>query len=241
MPTPTLQPASSNPMPIDSPTPAQPDFADGYAARLEKCYSGAVYDVLRAMGHPNQVLPNTIRPLLPERSLAGRVYTISGRAKPNLNGHQTLLSWTEMLSRAPKGSVVMMQPNDSTMAHMGELSSETMTLRGVRGYIVDGGCRDSSFIRNIGFQVFCRYFTPVDIVGRWQAETFGEPIIIGGVTIHTGDYVMADYDGAVIIPAALIEEVTSRVEEVLCTESLVRKAILEGVDPKEAYLRHGEF
>ena len=236
-----IQSTDTDPMTADSPTPARTDFTDGYAERLEKCYSGAVYDVLRAMGHPNQVLPDTIRPLLPERRLAGRIYTIGGHAKPNLDGHQTLLSWTEMLSRAPKGGVVMMQPNDSTMAHMGELSSETLLLRGVRGFIVDGGCRDSAFIRNIGFQVFCRYFTPVDVVGRWQAETFGEPIVIGGVTIHTGDHVMADHDGVVIIPAVLIEEVTSRVEEVLCTESLVRKAILEGVDPKEAYLRHGKF
>lgn len=220
---------------------AQADFTDGYAERLEQCYSGAVYDVLRAMGHPNQVLPSTLRPLLPERSLAGRIYTIGGHAKPNLDGHQTLLSWTEMLSRAPRGGVVMMQPNDSTMAHMGELSSETMTLRGVRGYIVDGGCRDSAFIRRIGFRVWCRYYTPVDVVGRWEAETFGEPIHIGGVTIHTGDYAMADYDGVVIIPAAIVEQVTRKVEEVLQTESLVRKAILEGVDPKQAYLRHGKF
>lgn len=217
------------------------DFTDEYAGRLEACYSGAVYDVLRAMGHPDQVLPQDIRPLLPERKLAGRIYTISGNAKPNLDGHQTLLSWTELLSRAPKGSVVMVQPNDLTMAHMGELSSETLQFRGVRGYIVDGGCRDSDFIKRIGFRVWCRYFTPVDIVGRWEAETFGEPITIGGVTIRTGDYVLADFDGAVIIPGGLVDEVTRRVEEVLKTESLVRKAILEGVDPKEAYLKYGKF
>ena len=214
-----------------------PDLAD----RLEKCYSGAVYDVLRAMGHPNQVLPQTIRPLLPERKLAGSVYTISGHGKPNLDGNQTLLSWTEMLSRAPKASVAIMQPNDSTMAHIGELSSVTMTLRGVRGYIVDGGCRDSDFIKNIGFRVWCRYFTPVDVVGRWEAETFGEPITIGGVQIQTGDYVLADFDGVVIIPGAIAEQVVERVEEVLRTENLVRKAILEGVDPKEAYLKYGKF
>ena len=97
---------------MEKPAPApsgQADFTDGYSDRLEKCYSGAVYDVLRAMGHPNQVLPSTLRPLLPDRSLAGRIYTIGGHAKPNLDGHQTLLSWTEMLSRAPRGSVVMMQ------------------------------------------------------------------------------------------------------------------------------------
>ncbi|MBT8037700.1 MAG: RraA family protein [Verrucomicrobiae bacterium] len=215
--------------------------ATGLSDRLEACYTGAVYDVLRAKGYPNQVLPQTIRPLLPERKLAGKIYTISGSAKPNLDGHQTLLSWTEMLSRAPSGSVVMVQPNDSTMAHMGELSSETMTLRGVRGYIVDGGCRDSAFIRNIGFRVFCRYYTPVDVVGRWEAETFGEPIVIGGVTIHSGDYVLADDDGIVVIPGAMIEEVVTEVETVLNTESLVRKAILDGMDPKEAYLKYGKF
>jgi len=209
--------------------------------RLEHCYSGAIYDVLRAIGYPNQVLPQTIRPLLPERKLAGPVYTIGGHGKPNLDGHQTLLSWTEMLSRAPQGSVTIMQPNDSTMAHMGELSSETMLLRGVRGFIVDGGCRDSEFIKTIGFPVWCRYFTPVDVVGRWEAETFGEPITIGGVVIRSGDYVMGDFDGVVIIPGEIAGQVTTRVEEVLQTESLVRKAILQGVDPKEAYLKYGKF
>lgn len=223
------------------PTSSTPCGLDSLAERLEKCYSGAVYDVLRAKGFPNQTLPQSIRPLLPDRPLAGRIYTIEGHSKPNLDGHQTLLSWTEMLSRAPSDSVVLVQPNDSTMAHMGELSSETMTFRGVRGYVVDGGCRDSAFIRRIGFRVFCRYFTPVDVVGRWEAETFGEPINIGGVTIRTGDYLMADFDGAVVIPGHIAESVTAKVEEVLQTENLVRKAILSGTDPKEAYLKHGKF
>jgi regulator of RNase E activity RraA len=217
------------------------DLETDYTARLEPAYSGAVYDVLRAMGYPNQVLPNTIRPLLPEKKLIGPAYTVSGHTKPHLDGHQTLLQWTAFLSKSPRGSVVIMQPNDSTLSHMGELSSETLQLRGVKGYIADGGCRDSDFIRKIGFPVFCRYYTPVDIVGRWVAETFGEPIVIGGVTIHTGDYVFADFDGIVIIPKASLEEVVDKVDTVLKTENLVRKAILEGVDPQEAYLKYGKF
>jgi len=124
---------------------------------------------------------------------------------------------------------------------MGELSSETLQLRGIRGYIVDGGCRDSEFISKIGFKVFCKYFTPVDVVGRWVPEEFAAPINIGQVTIETGDYVMADRDGIVIIPQAIVEEVVEKTEEVLQTESLVRKAILEGVDPQEAYLKYGKF
>ena len=209
--------------------------------RLEKCYSGAVYDVLRAIGYEQQTLPKEIRPLDIDKKLAGQVYTVSGHYDDALDPHETLLQWTGLLSKAPKGSVVICQPNDDTLSHMGELSSETLQLRGIRGYIVDGGCRDSDFINRIGFKVFCKYFTPVDVVGRWVADEFAKPIVIGGVTIHTGDYVMADRDGIVIIPGKIAEEVIEKTEEVLRTESLVRKAILEGVDPQEAYLKYGKF
>lgn len=209
--------------------------------RLKPIYSGAIYDVLRAMGHPRCVLPSDIRPITLDRRLTGKIYTVSGQPTESVDDHETLLRWTELLSKAPSDTVVVCQPNDSTMAHMGELSAETMVIRGVRGYIVDGGCRDTEFIKRIGFQVFCRYFTPRDVVGRWVADGFGEAISIGEVDIHTGDYVVADRDGVVVIPESLAEEAVSKAEEVLRTENLVRKAILEGGDPKEAYLKYGKF
>ena len=212
-----------------------------WAERLEKCYSGAVYDVLRAMGYPNQTLPNHIRPLDEDKKLAGQIYTVTGSYKDGLDPHETLLNWTGLLSKAPGGSVVVCQPNDDTLSHMGELSSETLQLRGIRGYIVDGGCRDSAFIKRIGFKVFCKYYTPVDIVGRWVATGYGEPITIGNVKIRTKDFIMADRDGVVVIPQEIATEVIEKTEEVLKTESLVRKAIMNGVDPQEAYLKYGKF
>jgi regulator of RNase E activity RraA len=218
-----------------------PDNADAQTTRLLNCYTGAVYDVLRSMGHPNCVLPSTIRPLTSDTKLAGPIFTVNGHVDHTLDAHTSLLRWTALLSKAPSGSVVICQPNDSTLAHMGELSAETLQFRGVRGYIADGGCRDSGFIERIGFRVFCRYFTPIDVVGRWAADHFEQPITIGGVTIRSGDYVLADRDGVVIIPAAMVGDVVTRTEEVMQTENLVRKAILQGVDPQEAYLKHGKF
>jgi regulator of RNase E activity RraA len=112
---------------------------------------------------------------------------------------------------------------------------------GVRGYVVDGGCRDSAFIEKLGFPVFCRYYTPVDIVGKWQAHAYGERINIGGVSIDKDDFLIADRDGIVIIPKAVVPEVVQKVEEVLQSENQVRSAILKGVDPVEAYLKFGKF
>jgi regulator of RNase E activity RraA len=226
---------------LSQPRPEKPNFDDDYSDRLEKCYTGAVYDVLRAMGWPDQILPRTIRPLDPARALAGRIFTISGHADFTADGHTTLLEWTRMLSKAPGGSVVVCQPNDDTLAHMGELSAETFVYKGVRGYLCDGGCRDTVRILQAGLRVWFRYHTPRDVVGRWVPDGFGDPIVIGGVSIRTGDYLMADRDGALIIPAGIIDEVTGKVEDVLRTENKVRTAILRGVDPVEAYMKHRKF
>jgi 4-hydroxy-4-methyl-2-oxoglutarate aldolase len=209
--------------------------------RLGSCYSGAVYDVLRAKGYVKQTLPHYIRPLNLQHKLAGPIFTIHGKRDDSLDANQSLLKWCELLSKAPANTVLVCQPNDHTLAHMGELSSETLVYKKVLGYIVDGGCRDSAFIEALGFPVFCRYFTPVDVVGKWAATTLGEPIQIGEVTVRTGDFVLADRDGIVIIPAAIASEVVQQTEEVLRTENLVRKAILQGVDPVAAYLQYGKF
>ena len=211
------------------------------AERLRGCYSGAVYDVLRAKGFEEQTLPQYIRPLNLRHKVAGPVFTIQGARSDSLDAHQTLLKWCELLSKAPADTVIVCQPNDHTLAHMGELSSETLAFKKVLGYIVDGGCRDSAFIDALGFPVFCKYFTPVDVVGRWVATAFGESIQIGEVSVATGDYVLADRDGIVVIPAEIAAEVVQQTEDVLHTENLVRKAILQGVDPVAAYLQYGKF
>jgi 4-hydroxy-4-methyl-2-oxoglutarate aldolase len=218
-------------------TPAPADLTE----RLEACHAAAVHDVLRAMGHGNCVLPPEIRALDPARKLAGEIFTVSGHLDNSLDPHHTLLEWTGLLSRAPAGKVLVCQPNTHAVALMGELSAETLQFRGVRGYVVDGGCRDAGFILDIGFPVFCSFNTPKDIVGRWVPDRFGEPVTIGEVTIASGDWLLADRDGVVIIPGALAAEVVARTEAVMHQENQVRTAILSGMDPREAYLEYGKF
>ena len=208
---------------------------------LQNAYSGAVFDVLRSLGYHHQALPYSIRPLSITHRLVGPVFPIEGRRDDMLDDNETLLRWCKLLSNAPSGYVLVCQPNDSTVSHMGELSSETLLFKGVKGYVVDGGCRDSAFIDKLGFPVFCRYYTPVDIVGKWAAFAFGDPITIGGVSLRIDDFIVADRDGAVIIPKEILDEVVQKVEQVLQTENKVRTAILNGVDPVDAYLEFGKF
>ena len=65
--------------------------------------------------------------------------------------------------------------------------------------------------------------------------------MIENVRINPGDYVVGDRDGAVIIPQGVAAEVVQKAEAVIQTENLVRKAILQGTHPLEAFDKYGRF
>jgi 4-hydroxy-4-methyl-2-oxoglutarate aldolase len=209
--------------------------------RLERCYTGAVHDVLRMMGHENIVLPPAIKAIRPGTKVAGPAWTVSGHIDRTKTRDETLLGWCTLLARALAGHVVVCQPNNHEVALMGELSAQTLQARGVRGYVVDGGSRDTDLVLEQGFPVFCAFLTPSDIVQRWIPDRYGEPVTIGAVTIATGDYVLGDRDGVVVIPQDLALDVIAKTEDVVATESDMRRALVGGMDPVEAYEKYGKF
>ena len=209
--------------------------------RLARCYTGAVHDVLRMMGRDDIVLPPAIKAIAPGTRLAGPVWTVAGHIDRTRSRHECLLGWCTLLARAPAGHVVVCQPNNHEVALMGELSAQTLQARGVLGYVVDGGSRDTDLVLEQGFPVFCSFLTPSDIVECWVPDRYGEPVTIGSVTISTGDYLLGDRDGVVIIPQALAAEVVAKTEEVVATESDMRRALVGGMDPVEAYEKYGKF
>ena len=211
------------------------------SVRLSKCYASAIHDVLREMGYGNCVLPPEIQALERGQKLAGEIYTISGSIDQTLSRHESLLLWSQVLSKVPGGKVLICQPNTHAVALMGELSARALMVKGTKGYLMDGHCRDVEEIIDAGFSVFCRLATPADIVERWRYNSLGNPITIGTVTIRSGDYIIADMDGAVIIPQEVIEDVVSKTEDVMATESEMRLAILDGMDPEQAYLKFRKF
>ena len=214
---------------------------DKLTERLSKCYASAVHDVLREKGFGNCVLPPEIQALKRGQKLFGEIYTVSGHIDYTLSRHGSLLLWSQVLSKVPNKKVIVCQPNTHSVALMGELSARALMVKETKGYLMDGHCRDVEEIIEAKFPVFCRLSTAADIVERWKYDTLGMPITIGSVTICSGDFIIADMDGAVIIPKEVAEEVITKTEEVMFTESEMRKAILSGMDPQQAYLKFKKF
>lgn len=213
------------------------DIAD----RLQTCHSAVVHDVMKDLGLPVRVLPRTIAGVSPTMKVAGPVFTVRGRPDPSLDKHSSLYEWAGLLSRAPRGHVVVCQPQDDLRALFGGLSAEALAIKGVRGYIVDGGCRDVQAIADQGFPVFARFNTPIDIVCAWRAEAYAEPLAIGGLQVLPTDHVLADRDGIVLIAGADVERVVAAAQAKMATEGDMARAIRAGEDPQAAYLRFRVF
>jgi len=209
---------------------------------LSKLNSSIVHDALRTEGLINQTLSSEIKPLNFKKVLTGKIWTLSGKLEKKASVHDTLMSWTKFLSNAEPDTVVVCQPNNYSIALMGELSAETLKKRKIKGYIADGGCRDVTRIKNeIKLPVYCRFNTPKDIAGRWIVKSMGKPITINKIIINSGDYLVADEDGIVIIPKKIIKIIINKAKKDLNSENKMRTAILNGEDPQKAYLKYRKF
>ncbi len=213
------------------------------AERAAKLYTGALTDVLDELGERGCTLPPNLLPLREGMRLAGPAFPVEGVPAVQLDRDASIRGILTMFGEVPAHHVVVYQTHDeaSTAAHLGELSAISLRARGCVGAVIDGGCRDIEIILTEEFPVFCRYTTPADAVPRWRIEHWNRPVTVGAVRVEPGDYVVADRDGIVVVPAALLDEVFERAEVVVATENEIRTAVRAGVAPLEAYDKYGIF
>ena len=212
--------------------------------RFAAIYTAALADILDARGYHDQTLPPTIGPLEQGSHLAGPAYTVKGAPATNRDEASYDLAIRKvlaMLGDVPEGDVAVYSCDQDIAAHLGELSVTSLKARGVAGCVLDGGCRDVSFIRDQGFPVFTRFVTPEDSTWRWELEATQVPVAIGRVRIEPGDWIVGDDDGVVVVPAAIAEDVLVEAEAKAVTESEIRAAVRNGMAPLEAYERYGTF
>jgi 4-hydroxy-4-methyl-2-oxoglutarate aldolase len=214
---------------------------DVLAARFARMYTAALADVMDARGMRRQTLPPSLRPLAPGMRLAGPAFTVEGRAAPHGEYDAALRTVLTMLGDVPAGHVAVYACRDGESAHLGELSVTSLKARGCAGVVLDGGCRDVDFIVREGFPVFSSHITPMDSTWRWRLTATQRRLDIGGVLIEPGDWIVADADGVVSVPAAVAEDVLADAEAKAATESEIRTAVREGMLPLEAYERFGTF
>ncbi|HEY0854973.1 MAG TPA: RraA family protein [Devosia sp.] len=218
------------------------------AVRLKQLYTAAVYDIMDAMGLPNQCLDLGIKPLDRGMRIAGPAFTIACAADARVDweyDNDEVKRFT-FFRRMYRGCVVVVSSGGENRAgHWGELMSMSAQARGAAGVIVDGGVRDGNIL--LGMQdwpVFTRYLSPIESRGRTRIRAIEEPIAVAGsltsqVRIVPGDWIFGDMDGVVVIPAKNVEEVARRAEDMGGIEDLARAEIRNGADVTAVFEKYG--
>ena len=126
---------------------------------------------------------------------------------------------------------------EAPSAFWGELFSTAARARGAVGVVVDGLVRDQARIRELGFPVYARGARPTDSLGRISIKERDTTIEVAGVSVATGDLVVADLDGVAVVPKDAIEEVATRAIEKATTENRARQMLEDGAFLRDAWDR----
>lgn len=206
----------------------------------EHLYAAVICDSLDELGYRNQAMNERIRPLVAgSQILVGRAKTILAVDVYHIceNPYEKEI---EALDSVKPGEVVIAATNQSTRNGMwGELLSTSSKMRGARGAIVDGLIRDSRKIMELDFPVYCAGFKPVDSKGRGLVVDYDCPVEAGDVVIFPGDIIFADFDGVVVIPQTVVDEVVERALGKVTGENNTRRELIEGKLLREVYEKYG--
>jgi 4-hydroxy-4-methyl-2-oxoglutarate aldolase len=201
--------------------------------------AAVVCDALDAMGHRGQSPRVAFHAFGAGQLLAGRCRTTLWADVVDTDPRPYELE-LRALDACQADDVMVCAAGGSLLSALwGELLTTAAQRAGCAGAVVDGAVRDVARIQQQGFPVFARGTSVYDSLHRQRAIDIDVPVEIGGVWCRPGDLVLADRDGAVVVPREIEEEAIQRAWNKVHAEDAVREAIRRGMSASEAYQRYG--
>lgn len=189
---------------------------EGLYKAFSKVSSCNVADAQHKKGAMKGILPRISHNV----KMVGRaltVHTVNGDwAKP-----------VEAIDRAKPGNVIVVDACGGEIAVWGELASWSCKTKGVSGVVIDGAARDIDSIVEMKFPCFSRYVSSNAGEPKGYGG-IGHEIVCGGIPVRTGDWVVGDESGVVVVPQETAVEVANRSLDVMERENRLREEIKRG-------------
>ncbi|MBP3222732.1 MAG: fumarylacetoacetate hydrolase family protein [Actinomycetaceae bacterium] len=211
----------------------EPEFelTDELRARLEKLAIATLSSQLRKRGYPN-VSIDGVHPLVKGRKMVGLARTLRYVAhRPDLFKQKGggFNAQKQAIDSVNEGEILVMEARGYEFAGtLGDILALRAKVRGAAGIITDGAVRDSEAVAAIGLPVHAQSTHP-SVLGRvhipWETDT---TISCGGVAVQPGDVIVADDDGALVIPPFLVEELVEACEMQELKEEFIFEMVEKG-------------
>lgn len=225
------------------PAPLDPQHKEDIRRRYLAVDTSNVADAMDTMGRFDQSLAPQFGPFPSSAGrLAGWAYTIRGQMSPYpLGGDAQKMQACQGLGH---GDVSVWSGDGEGVCYLGELIALGMKERGCVGALIDGGIRDIRWMAEHRFPVYARYRTPTQSIGRWKVNAWQVPVTLQGATsrhvrVDPGDFILADEDGVLVVPQAIVLEVLVEAERLTAIETGIRSELKNGLSLAEALAKYG--
>jgi len=190
------------------------------AAAIDRLGAFGVATAHEAMGRSGLMQPY-LRPIYPGAEAAGSAITVLAHPGDNWMLHVAI-----ELCR-PGDLLVVGCSAECTDGMFGELLATSLIARGVRGLVIDAGCRDVSALRKLAFPVWSKAISAKGTV-KATIGAVNVPIVCAGALVHAGDVIVADDDGVVVVPRGAVPNVVADCESRMEKEAVNRKRLAAG-------------
>ncbi len=142
----------------------------------------------------------------------------------------------DAIEAMPAGRVVVIDARgEPEAATLGDILAARLKARGALGVVSDGPMRDVAGIRSLGLPIYCAGAAAPPSIAALYFVGWEEPVGCGGVAVIPGDVIVADEDGAVVLPRALADEIAAEAPEQELFERFALERIRDGAPVKGTY------